>query len=342
MALQARMLKFHDKIKLTLSERENLQEKSDILIDELRDCDDLPSFDPYDQGSYAIHLGVRPPDDSSEKSHREYDVDVALRLKVNKDDEDPFTCKNTIKQALNGHTKYGTQIKKPCVTVTYSHDGEPAYHVDLVAYAYENKDDDASQMYIAKGKTQEDAQWERADPIGLVDYISDAIRQFDDPDQFRRVVRYIKRWKSLKFSPDGHNEPPSIGLTLIALETFKVFQSDDLSALLHVAREIDSRFVPTEVDAGEQQYMIECRIPAHLKFEPGTNVFEKMSVKQMTTFKKKLERLIERLEAAQDEDDEIEQCRILQNVFGEDFEVPQDAGAARKQRTFIPRTSHSG
>lgn len=90
MTLQSRMIEFHDKIKLTPSERKDLQEKSDILIGELRDCADLPSFDPYDQGSYAIHLGVRPPAELSEKSRHEYDVDVALRLKVNKDDEDPF------------------------------------------------------------------------------------------------------------------------------------------------------------------------------------------------------------------------------------------------------------
>ena len=30
-------------------------------------------------------------------------------------------------------------------------DGEKAYHVDLVVYMYEDKDDENSQLYLAKG-----------------------------------------------------------------------------------------------------------------------------------------------------------------------------------------------
>ena len=54
---------------------------------------------------------------------------------------------------LKNHTEYGTKIKKPCVTVTYKKDGEAAYHVDLVTYVYEDKDDSDSQLYLARGKT---------------------------------------------------------------------------------------------------------------------------------------------------------------------------------------------
>lgn len=60
----------------------------------------------------------------------EYDIDVGLRFKVNKEDyENPVELKNTIYDILQSHTEYGAEVKKPCVTVTYKKDGEAAYHV---------------------------------------------------------------------------------------------------------------------------------------------------------------------------------------------------------------------
>ncbi len=61
--------------------------------------------------------------------------------------------KEKIRDLLKNHTEYGAKIKKPCVTVTYKKDGEAAYHVDLVTYVYEDKDDSDSQLYLARGKT---------------------------------------------------------------------------------------------------------------------------------------------------------------------------------------------
>ena len=43
----------------------------------------------------------------------------------------------------------------------------------------------------------------------------------------RRIIRYFKRWKNKKFSSSGNVEPPSIGITLIAVDKFEVSKKYD-------------------------------------------------------------------------------------------------------------------
>ena len=78
----------------------------------------------------------------------------------------------------------------------------------IVTYVYEDKDDSDSQLYLARGKNRdsEETCWEKSDPVGLVEYVNDKYKGDDnkeDREQFRRVVRYIKRWKNKKFSSSG-------------------------------------------------------------------------------------------------------------------------------------------
>lgn len=214
MALQERFKNFHNKIKLDYDTNAELREKRDILCGILSNSDRLPTFEKLDQGSYSMYTGVIPLDG------KEYDIDVGLRFNVCKNDYTPLYFKEIIQDILKDHTEYGAEIKKPCVTVTYKKNGEAAFHVDLVTYAYENPDGHNSQLYLARGKNaaSEDACWERSDPKGLIDYIMDQTSAHKE--QFRRVVRYLKRWKNLKFSSLGHAEPPSIGITLMVADYY--------------------------------------------------------------------------------------------------------------------------
>ena len=63
---------------------------------------------------------------------------------------------------------------------------------------------------------------------------------------------------------------------------------------------------------------------------------------QMTDFKEKLGKLIRDLEAVQGEADEIEQCKKLQRIFGEDFHVPEAKNISKIQHDYIPPISASG
>lgn len=337
MSLQSEFKKFNDKIRADFEAKRELSEKRDILIDKLRNNDDLPFFKELNQGSYAMCTGIEPEDDS------EYDIDVALRFYANKDDYNPIELKEQICEILQNHTDYGAEIKKPCVTVTYKKDGEAKFHVDLVTYLYADKDDENSQLYIAKGKDKDSQEWEEADPKGLVDYINNRIEQCEQREQYRRLVRYLKKWKNRKFSNTGYANPPSIGITLLVVDNFNYYKEDDLSSLINVVDAIINKFSYVgKNDFGRDMYRICLSLPNSLKFKFGNNIFEKMSVAQITDFKDKIEKLKNDLVEVSEEADEQEQYNKLNKIFGDDFEIPEAKNSAKKQFNYIPSSSASG
>ena len=338
MSIQSEFIDFHNRIKLDYDVKAELAEKRDILLGILRNSGKLPGFEEYNQGSYGMYLGVEPI------SGREYDIDVGLRFNADKDDYEPMDIKNIIADVLKDHTEYGTTVKKPCVTVTYKKDGEAAYHVDLVTYLYEDHTDKDSQLYLARGKESmpEEIYWEKSDPVGLVDYINNKVDKGNPRDQFRRTIRYIKRWKNRRFNSAGHAEPASIGITLIVADNFVESSGDDLSALLSAVKSIQNLFQTVKYEDGRWLYRIKYPMPYSLNFENDTDAFEKMTDIQMTDFKEKLEKLVRDLEAVQNEPDEVEQCRKLQKIFGDDFHVPEAKNVSKAQHNYIPSSSASG
>ena len=338
MSIQSEFIDFHNRIKLDYDVKAELTEKRDILLGILRNSGKLPGFEEYNQGSYGMYLGVEPI------SGREYDIDVGLRFNADKDDYEPMDIKNIIADVLKDHTEYGTTVKKPCVTVTYKKDGEAAYHVDLVTYLYEDHTDKDSQLYLARGKESmpEEIYWEKSDPVGLVDYINNKVDKGNARDQFRRTIRYIKRWKNRRFNSAGHAEPASIGITLIVADNFVESSGDDLSALLSAVKSIQNLFQTVKYEDGRWLYRIKYPMPYSLNFENDTDAFEKMTDIQMTDFKEKLEKLVRDLEAVQNEPDEVEQCRKLQKIFGDDFHVPEAKNVSKAQHNYIPSSSASG
>ena len=337
MSIQSELIKFNDKIRVDFDKKVELREKREVLLRKLRKSDKIPSFKAFNQGSYALYTGVTP------ESGKEYDIDVALRFSKNKSDYDPIELKNKVREVLQSHTEYGAEIKTPCVTVTYKKDGEASYHVDLVVYLYEDKEDENSQLYIAKGKCKDSQSWEKADPEGLVKYINEGIEEGAEREQYRRVVRYLKKWKNRRFSNTGHASPASIGLTLMALETFIYCIDDDLNALLTVVSEIENKFIINSFsDSGKPLYRIKLPLPDCLDFESDNDVFIKMSDAQMTDFKDKISKLKTDLTDERDEVDEQEQYKKLNKIFGDDFEVPKSEVSAKKQFNYVPHSSASG
>ena len=83
-------------------------------------------------------------------------------------------------------------------------------------------------------------------------------------------------------------------------------------------------------------------MPASLNFEPETDAFIKMTDVQMTDFKDKLDKLSRDLAEIQLEPDEVEQCKKLNKIFGEDFRVPEAKNVSKMQSTYIPTSSASG
>jgi hypothetical protein len=339
MSLQSAFEKFNDKIRTDFDVKKELKDKRDILLNKLRDDDELSSFTEFNQGSYAMYTGIEPEDG------QEYDIDVALIFSANKDDYEPMKIKERIYNILKHHTDYGAEIKKPCVTVTYKRDGEAAFHVDLVTYLYQKKDDTNSQLYMAKGDNEDknSQKWERADPKGLVNYIKDGVVVGKKREQFRRIVRYLKKWKNRRFTNTRHANPPSIGITLIAMDNFTFYEENDLEALIGVVNHIREQFTWVgRSDTGRDLYRIYFYLPDSLKFECNSDVFSKMNDFQMTDFKDKTQKLYDDLIEARDEVDEQEQYKKLNKIFGDDFEMPKEADSAKKQFNYIPSSSTSG
>ena len=48
-----------------------------------------------------------------------------------------------------------------------------------------------------------------------------------------------------------------------------------------------------------------------------------MTDSYMTDFKDKVDRLVNDLEEVKEEADEVEQCKLLNKIFGDDFKIPE-------------------
>lgn len=310
--LQKAFLDYHDQIKLgTYDENQTLRDKRDLLIDELNDSlndekvpntDRKLTFTKLDQGSYSMHTGVKPLDD-------DYDIDVGVVFDINIDEYDSKKLKTLVRDKLDKQYNRTVVYNRPCVSVTYT----AGYHVDLPIYAKNGGD-----MHIAWGKaTSSEHLWYESDPEGLKKWIKDVSSDSDQRKQFRRCVRFLKRWKNNKFTTNGNVAPPSIGLTIQARSSFYYQENDDLSCLISIAKGIRDSF-KSELDFADLTFykVAEVKLPV----APKKNVYYKMTNKQLNNFYNRVCDLVEALEAAQTEESISESCEILKKVFG-DFPI---------------------
>ena len=120
-------------------------------------------------------------------------------------------------------------------------------------------------------------------------------------------------------------------------------EEDDFSALTHVVDAIVNKFIFEGIDKdGDFLYRIKLLLPMELAFELNSDVFEKMSDRQMTDFKEKAEKLQSDLNDVENETDEHKKYKKLQKIFGKDFEVSEEDKTAKKQYNYIPSSSSSG
>ena len=345
--VQKYFIKLHEKIKLKRFEgNEILKDKRDIVLERLKnnwskvfeDLDiDPPKYETFDQGSYDLGTGNKPIDG-------DYDIDVGIIIKISKDDRpNPVEVKKWIYDALYGHTKR-VEFRRPCITVFYQKDEEPIYHVDLAIYC---ESDD--KIYLAKGKqysNEENRVWEEADPHGLSKLIKEHYSDRDDDKQFRRIIRYLKRWKDVKFNSDGNAAPIGIGITIAAYKWFEPNKTvdsfanttkyDDLKALSSFVQKMLDNYTCVWRNG---QYVE--RLEVILPVVPSCDLFDKMSDSQMTTFKEKLESLQTALEDAIAEAAPEKACELLQKQFGDEFPVPEKKDTAQKRSKAIVSSSAS-
>jgi hypothetical protein len=334
-AVQKQFEDFHFNIKLDEDdEKATLREKRETLLRTLDANldDDVPPFENFNQGSYSMHTGVVPLDGN-------YDIDVGLIFDCKQDEyPDPVELKEAVRDALasNGRT---VEIRRPCVTVNYMRSGKPVYHVDLAIYA--RRDD--GQLDLAKGKENSGDEfrvWEVSDPKKLTELIRTAFKDAGELAQYRRCIRYMKRWRDVQFRSGG--APLSIALTVAAKDWFVPrFETSgkptDMLALLDWVKSMLSRFEYTFTgDEGLHE-----RLKVSLPVTPYTDLMAAMTKGQMATFKQKLESLRDALSDAYDEDLPEDACKLLNKQFGDDFEVPEKAETAKSVAAPVISTGNS-
>lgn len=332
-AVQKHFEEFHSAIKLDEDdEKANLRDKRGTLLAALRKNlgDDVPKFNEFNQGSYSMHTGVVPLDGN-------YDIDVGLIFDCKKDKyPDPVTLKKKIRDALDTHGRT-VNIRRPCVTVNYMRGDVIAYHVDLAVYT--KRDDE--YLDIAKGKENSEETkrvWETSDPKQLTKEICDAFSDTDELAQYRRCIRYLKRWRQVQFSSGA---PLSIALTVAAQKWFKPHfetsgKAGDLQAMLNWVNAILGQFQWTSTDGSFYQ-----RLVVTLPVTPYCDLMEWMTEGQMSTVKSKFEVLRDALQEAYDEDLPEDACKALKKQFGDDFTVPEKAATARAVVSPVISTGNS-
>ena len=292
-SLQKIFENFNETIKTGYDFNSELKEKKDLLIAEIK-TKLQPKCDIFLQGSYSMHTGVKPVSG-------DYDIDVALIFKEEDLDKisTPYQLKQKVHDCFYSRNR-SVEIKEPCVRVQYHEKSEEKYHVDFALYK-ETKD---KKYYLARGKNSSESKWEECEPYRLIEILNDLNKNIGNIEQYRRCVRYLKRFKALNFE---HENIPSIAITVSAYNTFnsKKMPEEDVIALQYVITDL--------INCVKNRRII-------LPTKPNSNLIEKLTLNQLDNLEKKLTCLESDLNCANQENVDIQDaCSRLAKYFGADF-----------------------
>ncbi len=325
--VQKQFEEFHEKIRMDYEMASELREKREAVLKRIRKYlkdNDLPGFREIGQGSYTMKTGTKPIEDL------EYDIDVGLRFDFHEDDYTADEVRGWIYEAVKDHTQR-IEKKKPCIRVAY----EAGYHIDITSYAVweENGKD---QFRLAR----KDTGWTPADPPALLDYVNNFREaNFEDTednatktDQFRRNVRALRRWNDVRMPYDSKAKPVGLAFVLLAVQrpltraTFLDSRPDDRQSLATFARSVANTLG---------------RVVAKKPTPEYDDLFARLTDEDMGEFKLAMGTLADALEFAGRTADPVKACERLQEVFGDDFPVPEAKDTATKTRAPAIVTSSS-
>jgi hypothetical protein len=355
--LQTQFDSFHKTIRLGRFKKEQqLRDKRDVIRRRLEKNlpdvfkkynEPVPKFWFKDQGSYKMNTGIKPLTGSGG-----YDIDQGLYFETAIDGiyaKCPVTLKKRVLEALDGLTG-DMRIRRPCVTVFYKENGkEKAFHVDIAVYSAASINDDGKN-YLATGRADSpatDQEWKVSDPPGLQHALFSRF-QGDAPgrQQFRRMMRYLKRWKDFNFDSAGNGAPRGIGLTINAHHGFQPSYSNwtsrtpnDLAALRKLVDYMLGEFSYQWRE--KKQEWGHCMV-AKLPVEPWSDVYENMTLNQMASFETKLKDLKAALDYAHTEVEPDKACERLRKVFGDDFPVPPKSETSQRTNPGVSSSGISG
>ena len=318
MGIQSHFNKFHSKIKLGRQDPayKSARDRDDKITNDIKESfkqAKYPVVSDFIQGSLATSTAIVP-------INGDYDVDRGLVVEDDAAPENPVEPKVNALEVLENRGFKNARIKKPCVTADYSSE---CVHIDFPIYKIRG-----DQHYLAVGKRNSDEanrSWSAADPRGLIEWVNDASNHGysagTKQDQYKRLVRYLKRWRDHQFSEAVAAKIYSIGLTVMAKECFTPSFDDegfrqDLESLRKTTEHMLNAGYFSVFDQGK--YKVSVTLPV----QPWRDIFSGSSVDTGTQFRNKLAKLRDKLIEAEGLNDVRKQCEILNKLFGDDFEVP--------------------
>lgn len=327
MSTQASFNKFHDKIKLSREDAsyKDAREKDDSILKAVKSAlkeEGYPVIADFLQGSMSTATGIKNPDG-------DFDIDRAIVIAYNGSPDDPVKIKKIVLRVLENRGFQNAKIKKPCVTADYT---SKNLHIDIPIYREQNGD-----YELAVGKknsSEENKEWSKSDPNGLKQWINNSSSYLGSAnkklEQYKRLVRYLKRWRDNKFNASVAKKVFSIGLTVMAKEQFipSLDDSDKANDLIALRDTVDRI-----LKGGYFTYQSDnCyKVKVYLPKSPWRDIFDGSSTNTGTQFQNKLNSLKSKLDKAIDETDLVKRCEILQEVFGDDFEVPSSGSSSMKK-----------
>jgi hypothetical protein len=332
---------FHDNIRLDANDNKEIIAKRNMLVDVIKAfikdwCENKGSkviaVENFNQGSYAMGTGVKPLHNEDD-----YDIDCGLLFDISAQDYTPIQVKQWVFDALDKKQFRTVEWKKACVRVQYTEQGLPKFHLDFACYSHASAD---GQLFLAKGKPTSPAdqkKWEASEPKKLKQLVNEKFRDDAECGQFKRTIRYMKRWKDYQL--DGVNgKPTGIAFTALAYYGFKpftknIFNSEEERNDLNAVTEFVTYIL--------NQFSWNNRIAVALPVPPGNDLFAKMTDQQCKTLREKLQTLKDALVSAAAQTDPREACRLLQKQFGDDFPVPPKEETAQVRRAAAAGTSES-
>ncbi len=331
MSLQKQFKKFDKKIYLTkqCEAYKDARAKEHSILEDIRKQfieEGYPVVKNYRQGSFKTDTAI-----VSLKG--DFDVDRAIIIQKDKAPDNPVECKEVIYNILKKRGFINHTIKTPCVTADYA---SLNLHIDYAVFQV----DDFENYDIALGKLnskEENKQWKYSETKQLIDWINGNDNPIgfsnltnEEKLQFKRLVRYMKRWRDYNFSEANRPYIYSIGLTTMIKDCFHPSvdvdgKENDLESLISTIEYIlDHKGY--FIDMGSDQYDVQVYVP----FEPRVDIFRKHGKTQGTVFRSKLVTLLKKLKKANEEEDLKKQCEILQGVFGDDFEIDEESNSNEK------------
>lgn len=322
--MQRAFEQFHDTIRTDYEMNATLIEKREIILERIRrylTANHLPGFDELLQGSYRMKTGVVP------LPGLEYDIDVGLRFAVTPAQYAAETVRAWVLAAVADHT-LKIESKGPCIRVTYV-DG---YHVDLVVYAYQKDAWGREQFWLG----HRDNGWRDADPPGLLAHVKTARAPFagtndakTGTDQFRRIVRYLRRWNDVQLLVSSDGKPTGLAFVLLAAQRLQPRRTWSGAADDRQALEAFAASAAATVG----------RIVAQKPTPEYEDMFGRLSDQDMDALKVRFGLLTQALHAANETKDLAVASTILRRVFGDDFPVLMPEAKVTAGPAIVPSSS---